>query len=119
MAYSMETRVSKLEEKTKNHEIRIHGLEDMQKSINDINLNIQKIALTQEGMLKTIQAEQQIMQEQDKRIKDLEEKPIKSYEKVYSTPRVKRPKLTQKNIENNVTIEEKRKFAFFGYVAID
>jgi len=82
MALTSEERLVRLEERCKLISSRLTKIEKIHTSINDINLNIQELALTQKGILETMRDEQGIRREHEERILSLENKPIKNYEKV-------------------------------------
>jgi glycine cleavage system regulatory protein len=82
MALTSEERLVRLEERCKLISSRLTKIEKIYTSINDINLNIQELALTQKGILETMKDEQDIRREHEERILSLENKPIKNYEKV-------------------------------------
>ncbi len=82
MAYSHEQRLTRLEDHDKDHEKRISNLEDVNNKINDINLNIKEIAMTQKGMLDSMKTEQEISKKHEERLDNLEKKPAESAEKV-------------------------------------
>ena len=82
MAESIETRVTRLETKHKSLEKRVADMESINKDINDINLNIQRLADNQSSMLEVIKEEKEARKSQDKRLTELESKPAKDYEKI-------------------------------------
>lgn len=82
MSLTHEQRITRLEERCKSVDGRLHKIEDVHKSINEINLNIQELALTQKDMLETMRAEQDIRKSHGKRIDDLEKKPARDYDRV-------------------------------------